>query len=358
MTAESVLLALSDTALDAVIAVDSIGRIVHVNEAACLLLGGGIPLPPSRLLTRGLMEVTHLRSLLELCQSAVAAGSAQEADIRLGIGAERLLRARARPLDDGRVALVLSDRTELAHLRTVRTEFVANVSHELRTPLAAVRAMAETLLGGALNDPEVSERFLETIIREVDRLVRLSEDLLLLSRAESSERDVTRFDLRELLADVVERLEPYAERREIAVVRSVGDRIVWIDGDRGQLDQVFFNLLDNAIKYTPPQGQVTLNLEPATGSAPPTTRVTIADTGIGILSEDLPRIFERFWRADRARKFPGEGGTATGGTGLGLSIVKHIVEAHGGSVQATSELGQGSRFTVCLPTLAEVPSGP
>ena len=244
--------------------------------------------------------------------------------------------------------MILSDRTEVAHLRTVRTEFVANVSHELRTPLAAMRLNAETLLDGAIHDPEAAERFLGTIVREVDRLVRLSEDLLLLSRAELSLPEIVRFDLADLLRDVEERLRPYAEKRGIALhLRAEGE--LRVEGDRGELDQVFFNLLDNAIKYTPAGGTV----EVAAENEPGMVRTTIADTGIGMLSEDVPRIFERFWRADRARTFPSEGGGATGGTGLGLSIVKHIVESHGGNVSVQSELGQGSRFTVALPSAQE-----
>jgi two-component system phosphate regulon sensor histidine kinase PhoR len=248
------------------------------------------------------------------------------------------------------VLLFLTDLTELNRLRTVRTEFVANVSHELRTPLASIRATAETLLDGAISDPEYSKRFLETIIREADRLVQLADDLLELSRAESNRRIRERFDLRGLVLEVAARLMGQAERRTIALkLPPLVAPPVWVDADRSELDQVFFNLFDNAIKYTPGGGRVTIGVD--VRPAEHRVAVRVADTGIGILSQDLPRIFERFWRADRARRFQSsdEGAGTTGGTGLGLSIVKHIVEAHGGVVTAESELGQGSCFTVLLP---------
>ena len=340
--------ALAGVLFDAALVIGEGNRIEAASEAAARLLSNGVVRTSPSLVGRSLLETSHEASLVALCDAARSGPEPRDADVRLSLGPERFVRARARALDGGSVLLILSDRTEVAHLRTVRTEFVANVSHELRTPLAAMRLNAETLLDGAIHDPEAAERFLGTIVREVDRLVRLSEDLLLLSRAELSLPEIVRFDLVDLLRDVEERLRPYAEKRGIALhLRAEGE--LRVEGDRGELDQVFFNLLDNAIKYTPAGGTV----EVAAENEPGTVRTTIADTGIGMLSEDVPRIFERFWRADRARTFPSEGGGATGGTGLGLSIVKHIVESHGGNVSVQSELGQGSRFTVALPSAQE-----
>ena len=339
------------TFFDAALAVDLGNRIEAASPGAARLLSNGVARTPQGLVGRGLLEASHEASLVGLCERAREAGVGKpvEADIRLALGPERLVKARASALPSGGVLLVLADRTEVSHLRTVRTEFVANVSHELRTPLAAMRLNAETLLDGAIHDPEAAARFLATIVREVDRLVRLSEDLLLLSRAELSRPEIVRFNLRELLRDVLERLTPYAEKRGIAVSVETGAPI-FVEADRGELDQVFFNLLDNAVKYTPAGGSASVAVEPTDGQV----RVTVSDTGIGMLSEDAPRIFERFWRADRARTFPSEGGGATGGTGLGLSIVKHIVESHGGNVSVQSELGVGSRFTVTLPTTQDI----
>lgn len=345
---------------DGVLLIGTDGRVREANAPACALLGvSEYPPPPGQVIGQTVLEATHLRALAELCADVMRTGHPRDTEARQVGRAERLLRVRAYPSSDGAL-LLLSDLTEVNRLRTVRTEFVANVSHELRTPLASIRAMAETLLDGAIADPEVNERFLQTIIREADRLVRLSEDLLELSRAEGGGRERTFFDLADVLSDVTERLRTQAERRGITLRSPVLPRPLPVEADRSEMDQVFFNLLDNAIKYTPKSGAVSLQAErqPGIEGGAGRVQVSITDTGIGILSQDLPRIFERFWRADRARKFhSGEGGQngGTGGTGLGLSIVKHIVEAHGGQVAARSELGQGSTFIVTLPLAAPCP---
>jgi two-component system phosphate regulon sensor histidine kinase PhoR len=345
---------LADAVTDGILQVDAVGRVQGMNRAAWDLFGTA-PYPPPRgeMIGLTLLEATHLPTLADLCAEAYRTDSPREAEVRQIGRAERLLWARAVPQPESvgtGTLLLLTDLTEVSRLRTVRTEFVANVSHELRTPLASIRATAETLLDGAITDPEYSGRFLETIIREADRLVQLSEDLLDLSRAESNRRVRTRFDLRGLVMDVVARLMGQAERRSITLeLPPLVAPPVWIDADRSEMDQVFFNLVDNAVKYTPSDGRVGISVE--VRPAEKRVAVCVADTGIGILSQDLPRIFERFWRADRARRFQSsaEREGPAGGTGLGLSIVKHIVEAHGGVVTAESELGQGSRFTVLLP---------
>jgi two-component system phosphate regulon sensor histidine kinase PhoR len=337
---------------EAVFIVGADARIREVNGPACRMFGvAQFPPPAGVLVGQTLLEATHVRALAELCRSVQADGLQREQEVQLvGGRAQRAVLARATALSERTaVLMVLADQTELARLRTVRTEFVANVSHELRTPLASIRAMAETLLDGAMQDPAVGSRFLETIIREADRLVRLSEDLLDLTRAESRDRERTRFELAHLLSDVGARLASHAERRSIRLTLPGPGAAIWIDADQSEIDQVFFNLLDNAIKYTPAGGQVRVRI--TGGPVRSLVRVAVEDTGMGILSQDLPRIFERFWRADRARRFQSGLGepAGTAGTGLGLSIVKHIVEAHGGTVTAESELRQGSRFTVTLP---------
>jgi two-component system, OmpR family, phosphate regulon sensor histidine kinase PhoR len=328
---------------DGILRLNANNKILYANETAVnyLTADGNT----KRVVGRSLLEATHQRSLVELVELARTSKSPQEAEVRLVNGKERFVKARALGLASGGAMVLFSDQTELTRLRTVRTEFVINVSHELRTPLASIRAMAETLLDGALHDTEVSEKFLGNIVREVDRLVRLSEDLTFLARAETLPPARERFDLGDLVADMAERLTTYADKRQVRVALPQVMPALEIEADRSELEQVFFNLLDNAIKYTPSGGSVEVSLD----RDKDTLTVTVADTGIGILKEDLPRIFERFWRADRARRFPGEAGTATGGTGLGLSIVKHIVEAHGGTIAADSELGKGSRFMVTLP---------
>lgn len=351
---------LSEVISDGVLRVDTEDVIQGANPVACRFFGiQEYPPPLGEMIGQTLLEATHLRALVDMSHEAKRTGQVQEADVRQVGRSERLLRVRAVPLPPPyaqETLFVLSDQTEINRLRTVRSEFVANVSHELRTPLASIRATAETLLDGAIDDPEYSGRFLQTIIRESDRLVRLSEDLLELSRAESSRRECTRFDLRGLIVEAASRLLLQADRRGITLELppSIAPP-VWIDADHSEIDQVIFNLVDNAIKYTPVGGKVTIQVEVQPQKK--MVAVAVTDTGIGILSQDLPRIFERFWRADRARRFQNtvEGAGTTGGTGLGLSIVKHIVEAHAGSVMAESELGQGSRFTVLLP-LADLDS--
>jgi len=352
---------LLDYLAEGVLFADGVGRVRAASPAACALLGAN---GPDNLVGQTLLEATHLQSLADLFVRARDAGepAALPDPIRTVASppaAQRLLRVRAVPQPDGDgVWLLLHDQTELTHLRTVRTEFVANVSHELRTPLASIRATAETLQGGAAQDPALAARFLDTILREADRLTRLSEDLLDLGQAESvGQRNLTRFDLSELVREAAARLSAQAARRgvQVTVPAATAHSPVYVHADEGPIYQVLFNLIDNAIKYTPEGGQVTVHLEER--AATRDVAVAVADTGIGILSQDLPRIFERFWRADRARRFRADerSGGGTSGTGLGLSIVKHIVEAHGGTVRAESELNRGSRFTVTLPILPPSP---
>lgn len=297
---------------------------------------------------KSLLAVTRNKQLDELAKKAVRTG--QAGPITIIVRSTKDLTFQVRAVSSGSdssslVALFFSDLTDIEHLRTVRTDFVANVSHELRTPLASIRALAETLNYGAVNDAVMAERFLGTIIREVDRLVRLSEDLLLLTRAESTVRTLGHFDLRDVVQDVYDRLVSVADRRGLQYKLNLPREKVFICADYSEIDQVVFNLIDNGIKYTSHGGNVDVSCCQSGQDAV----LTVSDSGIGMLVEDTERIFERFWRADRARKMVNDQGSSTSGTGLGLSIVKHIVEANMGTIAVESELGVGSSFTVRLP---------
>jgi two-component system phosphate regulon sensor histidine kinase PhoR len=242
--------------------------------------------------------------------------------------------------------LILEDVSELRRLETVRRDFVANVSHELRTPLASIRAMAETLQDGAMLDTVVAERFVGLMVHEVERLTRLLEDILILSHAESRAPEKTSFSLSALIEQVMGRFAPQAEKAQVKLelLPHPTTRLV---ANKDQMEQVLINLVDNAIKYTPAEGKVSVTI----GATPEEVHVEVSDTGIGIMSQDLPRVFERFYRVDKARS------RQSGGTGLGLAIVKNIVEMHGGLVTVQSEYGRGSTFIFTLPqTLSETPT--
>ena len=321
--------ALLETTEDAVLLVDAEGRISQSNSVAAALFGiSG---------TGTLLAQTLSSELDDLHKASIRRQSRVEREVTLS-HPPRALYARIAPITPDEYLLVLRDLTELRRLERVRRDFVANVSHELRTPLTSIKAMAETLLDGALGDAEVAPRFLGTIIRESDRLVRLSADLLDLSRVEALGIEKKPVDLASLVIEVSTRLASQAEKADVGLVNTIHAPLI-VHADRDEMAQVLVNLLDNAIAYTPRGGGVTLSAS----ETPETISIAVADTGIGILSHDIPRLFERFYRADKARS------RASGGTGLGLSIVKHIIENHGGSVAVESEYNKGSVFSFTLP---------
>lgn len=237
--------------------------------------------------------------------------------------------------------LVFRDVTRLKQLENTRREFVANVSHELRTPLSMIKGYAETLLGGAINDPEVSSRFLETIERHSDRLAHLINDLLVISELESGQMKLERqpIAIHQLVDSVFQDLRERAEARGISLSNMVGEDLV-VEADANRLRQVLWNLIENAIKYGKQHGRVVVGSALADSGQ---IQISVTDDGAGIPREALARIFERFYRVDKARS------REAGGTGLGLSIVKHIVQAHGGRTGVESELGQGCTFYFTMP---------
>lgn len=244
---------------------------------------------------------------------------------------------------DWAALMVFTDLTETRRVDAIRRDFVSNVSHELRTPLASIKAAVETLAAGAIDQPETAQDFLQRISKEVDRLTGLVSELLELSRIESRAADLNRtpLDYAALLAEAVERMQPQAERRGVTLSLNVPSELPTIVGDAERLQRALTNLIHNAIKFTPAGGSVRVSAEAKDGVI--ATQVT--DTGIGIAQEDLGRVFERFYKADRSRS--GEG------AGLGLAIAKHIVQAHGGEISVQSQVGLGSTFTFTLPCSIE-----
>jgi len=239
------------------------------------------------------------------------------------------------------VIAVFHDITRLKELEKIRQDFVANVSHELRTPLTTIKGYAETLLEGALKE-DVAFQFVQVINRHADRLTQIVEDLLTLSKIESKEFSLKpeRLSISELIDGTLDVIKEEADKKGVSISWSESTPSLFIFGDRKGLEQVLINLLDNAIKYGREGGNIKISVNENPKAE---IQVSVRDDGIGIPKEDLPRIFERFYRVDKGRS------KELGGTGLGLSIVKHIVQAHGGRVWAESQIGEGSTFYFTLP---------
>lgn len=327
---------------EGVLLIDARRRIVLLNPAAEAMFG----IRAEDAIGRDHLEVTHNFDLDELVQRVLATSQPMRLEIKRARPEELVLEGQMALAGEGvkeprGVLLVLRDITRARRLEQMRTDFVSNVTHELRTPLTAIRGFAETLLEGALDDPETAHHFVGIIKRESDHLGRLIEDLLDLSRIESGRWKMKKepVQLARLAAETIGRLAPKARELGVDLRISVPADLPELPGDPGRLAQVLLNLVDNALKYTPAGGTVTVSAADA-GSE---VSVSVADTGAGIPKADLPRIFERFYRVDKART------RTTGGTGLGLSIVKHIVDAHGGTIGVVSDAGQGAVFTFTLP---------
>jgi two-component system phosphate regulon sensor histidine kinase PhoR len=332
--------------IEGVVAVDAEDRVVFANQAARALLG----IERGELEGTALVELAPIRELVDLLARARAGGGHESCELELHrSGRERVLQAQASPFEGGGqrgLVLVLHELTDLRRLERVRRDFVANVSHELKTPLAAIQGFVETLLSGALHDERHNVRFLERIAANVKRLTNLVADLLSLARIESGKQEIARepIEWRAVLEDVLRLRESAFAAKRLAFEGARPERPLRVLGDREALTQVLDNLLDNAIHYTPEGGRVSVAFEERDGHG----LLRVSDTGVGIPAADLDRIFERFYRVDRARSH------AAGSTGLGLSIVKNLVLRMGGEVSVASELGRGSTFTVRLP-LAQAP---
>jgi two-component system phosphate regulon sensor histidine kinase PhoR len=331
--------------VEGVVALDAGQHVLFANDQALRFLG----LPPGESVHRRLWEVVRQRPLLDLIDRALKQTEPISAELDWnGLPARNLTvhAARLSPGAGGAV-LVLHDTTELRRLERLRQEFAANVSHELKTPLAVIRACVETLLDGAAEDPESRDRFLRQVDDQAARLHALILDLLNLSRVESGAElfEFGRVAVAGAVDACVERHLARAEarRQTLRVEAGPPDLAAWADEEA--VEQILDNLLDNAVKYTPEGGRVTVRWRAEDGQVV----LEVADTGVGIPEADLARVFERFYRVDKARS------REVGGTGLGLSIVKHLAQAMKGSVRAASRVGQGTTFTVSLPRAAAFP---
>ena len=326
---------LIETMVDGVVAADPRGAIVMLNRAARRLLGFGPddPFP-------ALAELFYDKPARELVGAALGGREAEPRELERD---GRTLLVSGRSLPNGGALLVIRDVTELRHLEAVRRDFVANVSHELKTPLTSIAGYAETLATEASAGTQ-TERFARIILNNAKRMQRLVDDLLDLSRIESGrwQPSPTRVDLVSVAGDAWAAFADRARERRIEFTAgATGGRELTADPDA--VREVFTNLFDNALRHTPPGGRIAVSVD----AGPEGTTVAVADTGSGISPEHLPRIFERFYRADPGRS------REEGGTGLGLAIAKHLVEAHGGRIEARSALGRGTTIRIFFPT-AEV----
>lgn len=336
--------AMLDAMVEGVIAVDGHEHILLMNEQARAMFGLG----SSRGEGKPFLEVIRNADLHEIFRAVHAGGVglALRHEIEMTSPAYRIVGVNAVGLSPvggaPGVVMVLHDLTALRQLERVRTEFVANVSHELRTPLTAIQGYLETLLSGALEEPENARRFLEIVLRHSERLGRLLNDLTDLSNIELGKVTLhkERVRLDELVASVVAIIGPRAARSRVTVTADTPAALPAVAADRDRLEQVLINLVDNAVKYTPEGGAVTVTARSIGDGA---VEIAVADSGIGIPAADLPRITERFYRVDKARS------RELGGTGLGLAIVKHLVLAHGGELRIESQEQQGTIVRFTLP---------
>ncbi len=317
------------------------GNIVSFNPNAAALFG----LDPRRTIGRTVIEAIPSIELERQVNAALRGESSMRTIVIAEVESERTFNVAAFPTDPGGdVVLIASDQTQLVTLEKVRREFISNVSHELRTPLSSIKLMVETVLLSE-GDTEAAAMFLPKVLREVDRMVQLVEDLLQLAHSESGRLALRRepLDMAAFAGSIVNMFAQRAQALDVRLELEAGEPLI-VQADRNRLTQVLVNLLDNALRHTPAGGSILVTVERRDGEAV----VAVRDTGIGIPYNDLPHIFERFYVVERSRA------REMSGTGLGLSIAKQLLEAHGGSISAESDLGRGSTFTCRVPIGAAV----
>jgi two-component system phosphate regulon sensor histidine kinase PhoR len=336
--------ALLDSMIEGVLVLDETGRVQFANSAFAEMFNtAGV------LRGKTLIEAVRLHEVVEIVERTKSEGRVVDHELRLAIEPERWLQINAAALSsvDHRklgVIVVFHDLTRTKQLERTRQEFVANVSHELRTPLSLIKGYAETLLDGAKDNPEVATKFLQTIDRNARRLDLLIQDLLIISSLESGRVSLAfgRVNLRALTDRMLMDFKSRAEARHVKLVSAMPD--LFAHADEARLEQVFGNLLENAVKYGRESGTVTIG---GRATSDGMLELFVQDDGPGIPAESLERVFERFYRVDKARS------RDQGGTGLGLSIVKHIVHGHGGRVWLESAPGKGAKFYFTLKPAAE-----
>ena len=335
--------AIIESMAEVVISLDQRGRIVLLNSAAEIMF----KVKGFDAMGKPFLEVIRNYQLAQVFQEALETGKPICRKIELVNWAVGFLRIEITPLRNERheiigVVGILHDISEVTRVERMRTDFIANVSHELRTPLTSIKGFVETLLEGAMEDQATCGRFLNIISSETNRLAQLINDLLSLSELESKSKPLewVEFSLPDLIHEKLNLFSMPLERKNLQLHLKLSDDLPLIVADRGKIGQVLINLIDNAIKYTPVDREISIS----TWQEGQNLVTSVSDTGTGIPQEALPRLFERFYRVDTARS------REMGGTGLGLSIVKHIVEAHGGKVWVESEREQGSKFYFALPS--------
>jgi two-component system phosphate regulon sensor histidine kinase PhoR len=323
---------------DGVVVVDQDENLSLINPAAERIFD----VHETEVIHTGLVRALGYHQLHELWEQCRQTCEEQTTSLEL-THQRRLIQVVATPLGGAlrdQTLFLFQDLTRIHRLETVRRDFISNISHELRTPLASLKAIAETLQMGALDDPETAHHFLERMETEIDSLTQMVNELLELARIESGRvpLEFKSVNTCEFITQAAERMRMQAERAGLTLEIECPDQLPRMHADPIRLEQVLVNLLHNAIKFTPPGGQVRVFGRQEKDAV----CIGVQDTGVGISVEILPRIFERFYKADPSR--------AGGGTGLGLSIARHLVEAHGGRIWAESELGKGSTFYFTVPT--------
>ena len=326
--------------VEGVAVVNGAERLVFSNPGFAEILGLDVP-PVSG---SSLLEIVRQRELIDAVRRVLGGEHRVEAEIVTGTLRQHFFAATVASVRAGETSgavIVLHDITALRKLERIRRDFVANVSHEFRTPLTAIQGFSETLIAGAINDPNNRDRFLAIILDHSRRLARLTEDLLRLSEmdAERLELEIRRVSVSQLVESCYETAQRRAAEKGLDLSLELAPNLPDVAGDTRRLQEVLQNLLDNAIQYTLPGGKIVLSAE----SKNDEVVFTVSDSGIGIPTADQPRIFERFYRVDAARS------REAGGTGLGLAIAKHLIEAHGGRIWVESEVGVGSQFHVSIP---------